>query len=72
MHLPRAFTGTFLVIKLPNTHDMISQIDIPQKEKIDIGKIGPYIVRSVNKEIEKYSRENKRFLIAYIILSVVA
>ena len=51
---------------------MISQIDIPQKEKIDIGKIGPYIVRSVNKEIEKYSRENKRFLIAYIILSVVA
>ena len=51
---------------------MISKIDIPQNEKIPIEKIGPYIVRSVNKEIEKYSRENKRFLIAYIIFSALA
>jgi hypothetical protein len=72
LHIPRAFTGTFLVIRLPNTHDMISKIDIPQNEKIPIEKIGPYIVRSVNKEIEKYSRENKRFLIAYIIFSALA
>ena len=34
LHIPRGLLGGLLVFKMPNTHDMLAESPIPQKEKI--------------------------------------
>ena len=47
LHVPRAFLGGLLVFKMPNTHDMLAETPIPQKEKIPIEDITKYAVMGV-------------------------
>lgn len=34
VHIPRAICGIMLVVRMPNTHDLISDVDLPPKDKI--------------------------------------
>ena len=43
-HLARGVVGILIVKKLPNSHDIISDIPIPVNEKIPFHNIGRYVI----------------------------
>ena len=44
-HIPKGVIGLMLVLKTPNSHDLIPKgVDIPQSEKLAFDKLTPAII----------------------------
>lgn len=53
-HIGRGVIGLLIVKKLPNSHDMISEIQIPASEKIPFDNIGRYVITGAKASAEKF------------------
>ena len=71
MHIPRAMIGVTLVVKLPNTHDLIHQVDIPQNQKIPFDKIGDYVMDSSKSQFATFAASNGKLMNGYVIMTLL-
>lgn len=72
MHVPRSLVGILLVVNMPNTHDLITDVAIPPKEKIQFDRLASYVTDSAMKSFMSFYDANARYLKGYLILTLVA
>jgi hypothetical protein len=64
-HLPRGALGLILVKTMPNSHDMLTEIRIPQNEKIPFSKIAEKAIIGAGTCVAQFSTKCQKLLIAY-------
>ena len=57
---------------MPNSHDMINEIQIPNNEKIPFSTIGKYVINSAKSSAAKFEKETGKLLMAYFGATVLA
>ena len=68
-HLLRGACGIWLVAKLPNTHDLISGVDLPQNTPFE--KLGEIVMDHTKKEFTNYAAQNTKQMKAYVALTLI-
>ena len=72
LHVARGVIGLLIVKKMPNSHDMISEIQIPASEKIPFHNIGRYVITGAKASADKFEKETAKFLLGYTALTVLS
>ena len=65
-HILRGVCGFLIVKKMPNSHDMINEIQIPNNEKIPFGTIGKYVINSAKSSAAKFRKINTKRSIFFL------
>lgn len=72
VHVVRGVVGFLIVKKMPNSHDMVNEIQIPANEKIPFNNIGRYVITGAKSSASKFEKETAKFLLAYSGLTVLS
>ena len=71
LHLPRSLLGFYLISRMPNTHDLIQNINFGANEKIEIETLGQQVITAVTSQTNLLVSNNKKQFNLYILLSVL-
>ena len=70
-HLLRGVAGFLVVKKIPNSHELIENVQFPAQEKIPLSQVVKYLITAANIGAKKFNEECGKFLMIYAILTIV-
>lgn len=70
-HVFRGLAGFFIVKKIPNSHELIENVQFPAQEKIPLAHVIKYLITAANIGAKKFNEECGKFLMIYAILTLV-
>ena len=71
-HVLRGICGFIIVKKMPNSHDMVNEIEIPKTEKIPFTNISKYVINGAKTSASKFEKETGKLLIVYTLMTLLA